>query len=102
MPINFTPVDSTLITTGELRPVAGTPFDFRTPATVGSRVNADDEQIKFGGGIDHNWVINHPMGELGLDARVSEPTTGRVLEGLVHGTGPAILHGQFFGRHDPR
>ena len=76
----FTPVDSTLITTGELRPVAGTPFDFLTPATIGSRVNAGDEQIKFGGGIDHNWVVNHPMGELGLDARVTEPTTGRVLE----------------------
>src|SRR5487761_2231417 len=76
----YTPVDSTLIPTGELRPVAGTPFDFRTPATVGSRVNASDEQIKFGGGLDHNWVINHPMGKLGLDARVTEPATGRVME----------------------
>jgi aldose 1-epimerase len=84
----FTPVDSTLITTGELRPVAGTPFDFRTPATIGSRVNADDEQIKFGGGIDHNWVVNHPMGELGLDARITEPTTGRVLE--VWSTEPGL------------
>lgn len=84
----FTPVDSTLITTGELRPVAGTPFDFRTPATIGSRVNAQDEQIKFGGGIDHNWVINHPLGELGLDARVTEPTTGRVLE--VWSTEPGL------------
>src|ERR1017187_3898679 len=84
----FTPVDSTLITTGELRPLAGTPFDFRTPATIGSRVNADDEQIKYGGGIDHNWVINHPMGELGLDARVTEPTTGRVLE--VWSTEPGL------------
>jgi aldose 1-epimerase len=84
----FTPVDSTLITTGELRPVAGTPFDFRNPATIGSRVNADDEQIKYGGGIDHNWVINHPMGELGLDARVTEPTTGRVLE--VWSTEPGL------------
>ena len=76
----FTPVDSTLITTGELRPVAGTPFDFRTPATIGSRVNADDEQIKFGGGIDHNWVVNKPLGAFGLMARVVEPTSGRVLE----------------------
>ena len=84
----FTPVDSTLITSGELRPVAGTPFDFRTSATIGSRVNADDEQIKFGGGIDHNWVINHPMGELALDARVTEPTTGRVLE--VWSTEPGL------------
>jgi aldose 1-epimerase len=84
----FTPVDSTLITTGELLPVAGTPFDFRTPATIGSRVNASDEQIKFGGGIDHNWVINHPTGELDLDARVTEPTTGRVLE--VWSTEPGL------------
>jgi len=84
----FTPVDSTLITTGELRPVDGTPFDFRTPATIGSRVNASDEQIKFGGGIDHNWVINHPMGELGLDARVSDPTTGRTME--VWSTEPGL------------
>ena len=84
----FTPVDSTLIPTGELRPVDGTPFDFRTPATIGSRVNEDDEQIKFGGGIDHNWVINHPLGELGLDARVTEPTTGRVLE--VWSTEPGL------------
>ena len=84
----YTPVDSTLITTGELRPVAGTPFDFRTPATIGSRVNASDEQIKFGGGIDHNWVVNHPMGRLGLDARVTEPTTGRVME--VWSTEPGL------------
>jgi aldose 1-epimerase len=84
----YTPVDSTLITTGELRPVDGTPFDFRTPATVGSRVNADDEQIKFGGGIDHNWVVNHPMGELALDARVTEPTTGRTME--VWSTEPGL------------
>ena len=84
----FTPVDSTLIPRGELEPVAGTPFDFRTPVMIGSRVNADDEQIKFGGGIDHNWVINHSMGELGLDARVTEPTTGRVLE--VWSTEPGL------------
>jgi aldose 1-epimerase len=84
----FTPVDSTLITTGELRPVEGTPFDFRKPATIGSRVNAKDEQIKFGGGIDHNWVVNHPMGQLGLDARVTDPTSGRVME--VWSTEPGL------------
>ena len=84
----FTPVDSTLITTGELEPVASTPFDFRTPATIGSRVNADNEQIKFGGGIDHNWVINHPIGKLGLDARVTDPASGRVLE--VWSTEPGL------------
>jgi aldose 1-epimerase len=84
----FTPVDKSLITTGELQPVEGTPFDFRKPATIGSRVGADNEQIKFGGGIDHNWVINHPLGELGLAARVTEPTTGRVME--VSSTEPGL------------
>ncbi len=84
----YTPVDSTLIPTGELRPVDGTPFDFHSPATIGSRVNASDEQIKFGGGIDHNWVINHPMGKLALDAWVSEPTSGRVME--VWSTEPGL------------
>ena len=98
----FTPVDSTLITTGELRPVVGTPFDFLTPATIGSRVNAGDEQIKFGGGIDHNWVVNHPMGELGLDARVTEPDDRPGAGSLVHGTGAPILQRQFLGRHDHR
>ena len=63
----FTPVDSTLIPTGELRPVEGTPFDFRKPTAIGARINQDDEQLKFGGGYDHNWVINKPMGELGAD-----------------------------------
>jgi aldose 1-epimerase len=85
----FTPVDSTLIPTGELRPVEGTPFDFRIPATIGSRVNiTTNEQIQFGGGIDHNWVMNHPIGKLGLDAWVSEPTSGRIME--VWSTEPGL------------
>ena len=97
----FTPVDNTLIPTGELKPVDGTPFDFRTPTAIGARIGQDDEQLKFGKGYDHNWVINHPMGELGLDARVAEPTTGRVLE--VWSTNrPAILLRQFPRRHDHR
>jgi len=84
----FTPVDSTLIPTGELRPVDGTPFDFRTPTAIGARIGQDDEQLKFGNGYDHNWVINKPMGQLGLMARVYEPTTGRVLE--VWSTEPGL------------
>jgi aldose 1-epimerase len=76
----FTPVDSTLIPTGELKPVAGTPFDFLNPTAIGARIGQDDEQLKFGGGYDHNFVVNHPMGKLALDARVTEPTTGRVFE----------------------
>jgi aldose 1-epimerase len=84
----FTPVDSTLITTGELKPVEGTPFDFRTPTAIGARIGQDDEQLKFGKGYDHNWVVNHPAGELGLDARVTEPASGRVLE--VWSTEPGL------------
>ncbi|HEY4415361.1 MAG TPA: aldose epimerase family protein [Verrucomicrobiae bacterium] len=84
----FTPVDSTLIPTGELRPVDGTPFDFRTPTTIGARIGQADEQLKFGNGYDHNWVMQHPMGELALDARVTEPTTGRTME--VWSTEPGL------------
>ena len=88
MPDKFTPVDRTLIPTGELKPVAGTPFDFRKPTAIGARINADDEQIKFGNGYDHNWVVNKPLGSLGLVARVTEPTTGRVME--VWSTEPGV------------
>jgi len=91
----FTPVDSTLIPTGELRPVKGTPFDFTTPMKIGARINADDEQIKFGNGYDHNWVINKSPGELGVIARVHEPTSGRVLEVLSTEPGLQFYTGNF-------
>lgn len=84
----FTPVDSTLIPTGELRPVDGTPFDFRKPTPIGQRINQDDEQLKFGKGYDHNWVVDKRMGHLGLMARVSEATSGRVME--VWSTEPGL------------
>src|SRR5579864_4381814 len=54
----MTPVDSKLIPTGELKPVAGTPFDFTKPETIGARISADHEQLKLGKGYDHNWVLN--------------------------------------------
>jgi aldose 1-epimerase len=91
----FTPVDSTLIPTGELRPVAGTPFDFRTPTAIGARINQDDEQLKFGKGYDHNWVINKPLGQFGLMARVTEPTSGRVLEVMSTEPGLQFYTGNF-------
>ncbi len=91
----FTPVDSTLIPTGEMKPVEGTPFDFRKPTAIGARINAADEQIKFGGGYDHNWVINKPSGQLGLQARIEEPTTGRVLEVLSTEPGVQFYTGNF-------
>ena len=82
----FTPVDSTLIPTGELRSVTGTPFDFRTLTPIGSRIESNDEQLRFGHGYDHNWVIRGAraaggaVGRLTLDATVYEPESGRVLE----------------------
>lgn len=91
----FTPVDSTLIPTGELRPVAGTPFDFRTPTAIGARIGQNDEQLKFGGGYDHNWVINKPAGELALMAEVYEPKTGRVMEVLSTEPGLQFYSGNF-------
>ena len=71
----FTPVDSTLIPTGELAPVNGTAFDFRTPTAIGARIGNDETQLKYGNGYDHNWVVNKTSGELTLMARVYEPTS---------------------------
>src|SRR5512138_258440 len=84
----YTPVDSGLIPTGELASVEGTPFDFRTKTAIGARIDADDEQIKRGGGYDHNYVLNRSGNGLELAARVEEPKTGRVME--VHTTEPGL------------
>lgn len=85
----FTPVDSTLIPTGELKSVTGTPFDFRQSTAIGARIEATDEQLKFGKGYDHNWVINKSTaGSLAVQATVYEPQTGRVLE--VSSTEPGL------------
>jgi aldose 1-epimerase len=79
----FTPVDKTLIPTGELRKVDGTPFDFRTPHAIGERIDASDEQISLGQGYDHNFVLNRSSAGLEPAARVSDPTSGRVMEILT-------------------
>ncbi len=79
----FTPVNGRLIPTGELRRVGGTPMDFRRPTAVGARIEDDDEQLIFGCGYDHNWVLNKKERDLVLAARVSEPVSGRVLEVLT-------------------
>jgi len=91
----FTPVDATLIPTGELRPVAGTPFDFRAPTAIGARIDGEDEQLKFGKGYDHNWVIDDPSGKLKVQASVYEPDTGRVLEVLSTEPGLQFYTGNF-------
>jgi aldose 1-epimerase len=85
----FTPVDKGLIPTGELKPVEGTPFDFRKATAIGARIKADDAQLKAGGGYDHNWIVNQKAaGELGLQARIESPRSGIVLE--VSSTEPAV------------
>ena len=90
----FTPVDETLIPTGELREVAGTPFDFRTPTAIGARIDADDAQIKAGKGYDHNYVLKGD-GSLSLAARVYEPQSGRVMEVLTTEPGVQFYSGNF-------
>jgi aldose 1-epimerase len=75
-----TPVDAGLITTGDLADVTGTPFDFRKPTAIGAHINDANTVLQYGPGYDHNWVINKPFGEFGLQARVEEPASGRVLE----------------------
>jgi aldose 1-epimerase len=92
---HFTPVDETLIPTGELRSVKGTPFDFTLSTPVGARIDADDEQIRYGGGYDHNWVIDKPAGQLGLVGRVCEARSGRVMDVLATAPGTQFYSGNF-------
>jgi aldose 1-epimerase len=95
----YTPVDVTLIPTGAIAPVIGTPFDFRQPTPIGARIDADHEQLSRGGGYDHNFVLDRldegssvssdgALADMVLAARVSEPLTGRVLE--VETTEPGL------------
>ncbi len=76
----FLPVDAGLIPTGELRPVRGTPFDFTQPSTIGARIDLDTEQLRFGLGYDHCFVLGGEGSSVSLAASVYEPTTGRVME----------------------
>lgn len=90
-----TPVDSTLITTGEFADVTGTPFDFRKPTAIGARIDDPNTVLQYGPGYDHNWVINKPLGQYGLSARVYEPTTGRVMEVFSDEPGLQFYAGNF-------
>lgn len=85
---HFTPVGATLIPTGVIVPVEGTPFDFRTSTPIGARIDEDDEQLRNGGGYDHNFVLDRQRPRLVHAARVTEPTTGRVLD--VYTTEPGL------------
>lgn len=96
----FTPVGAGLIPTGELRSVKGTPMDFTTSTAIGARIDADDEQLRLGGGYDHNWVLDRQDGSPAWAARVYEPTTGRVMEVFTTEPGLQFYTGNFLdGRH---
>jgi aldose 1-epimerase len=94
----FTPADSTLIPTGEITSVEGTPFDFRRPTTIGARIDADHPQIRYGRGYDHNFVIDGDGSTPRLAARLRHPGTGRVIEVLTTEPGIQVYTG-FRRRH---
>ena len=91
----FTPVDSTLIPTGLLQPVKGTPFDLRAPVAIGAHINESDAQLKIAGGYDHNFVINRTGAGVTLAARVVEPTSGRTLDVATTEPGLQFYTGNF-------
>ena len=91
----FTPVDSTLIPTGELRSVEGTAFDFRTSTPIGERIDADEDQLHKGKGYDHNWILDKSQGQLSEAAELYDPGTGRVLQVLTTEPGLQFYSGNF-------
>ncbi len=92
----YLPIDSQSIPTGEIRFVEGTPFDFRTPKTIGERINDDNEQLKNGSGYDHNYVLNKKEeGELSFAARLVEPNSGRTMEVYTTEPGLQLYTGNF-------
>jgi aldose 1-epimerase len=96
MASSYTPVDETLIPTGEIAQVAGTPMDFTTPHAIGERIRDDFEQLVIGRGYDHNYVLDRENDDsLQLAARVTEPTSGRVLEVLTTEPGIQFYSGNF-------
>lgn len=90
-----TPVNAGLIPTGEIVPVAGTPLDFTTPHAIGERIDAANEQLKFGLGYDHNWVLDNQDGKLANVASLYEPKSGRLLEVLTTEPGLQFYSGNF-------
>jgi aldose 1-epimerase len=93
---HYTPVDSLLIPTGAIDPVAGTPFDFRSFHRIGDRIRESDQQLVFGRGYDHNWVLNPPSGKgLNEAARLVDPSSGRELTILTKEPGIQFYSGNF-------
>jgi aldose 1-epimerase len=96
----FTPVDTNLIPTGELKSVKATPMDFTVATAIGARINDAYDQLKNGGGYDHNWVLNKTANAFGLAARVYEKTSGRLMEVLTTEPGIQFYSGNFLnGTH---
>ena len=91
----ITEVDATLIPTGAMLDVAGTPFDFRRAAAIGARIEEPHPQLRIGHGYDHNWVLNRAGNALAHAARVVEPTSGRTLDVKTTEPGMQVYTGNF-------
>lgn len=91
----YTPIDAELIPNGELRSVEGTPMDFRTPVAIGARINVEFDQLRYGKGYDHNWVLSRYGGGLALAARLAEAKSGRVVEVWTTEPGIQFYSGNF-------
>ena len=100
---SFTPVDETLIPTGNIELVANTPFDFSVPAKIGKRINQEDNQLNYGKGYDHNYVLNNSQSEEIIAAKVYEKKSGRTLEVYTNEPGMQFYAGNFLsgtiGKH---
>ena len=92
---NFTPVDSTFMTSGEIRPVAGTPFDFTTPKPIGQDINADCDQIRNGNGYDHNWCLDTGGDIKQVACELYCPLTGIDLKVYTDEPGIQVYSGNF-------
>lgn len=93
---HFIPIDAESIPLGEIRPVEGTPFDFRTPHRIGERIGAEDVQLRNGHGYDHNWCLDHPAGEFSFACSLVDPESGRRVEVWTDQSGLQVYSGNFF------
>ena len=94
---HYTPIDKTSIPLGHLQPVANTPFDFRTPTTIGKRINEPNEQLKNGSGYDHNYALNKHADELSVAAFATGDKSGITLKVLTTEPGMQLYTGNFMG-----
>lgn len=96
---HYTPVREGLIPTGEIAKVAGTPMDFTQPKSIGQDIDADFEQLKMGGGYDHNWVLDHYDGQLQEFATVEEKNSGRIMKVFTDLPGVQFYAGNGMEKH---